>query len=494
MDITQEQLLETVDLMRKIGVDLQKYEVKSTPKEASKDIAKTLSAFSNGSGGWLIFGLSEKDGFAPVKDIDIKSLQDSIANICNEKMHPPVRPIISVHEIEGYPILVADIKEMRPMDKPCYVKQNGMYDGAFIRTGDGDRRLSHYEVDRLNDEHRQPRYDRDIVEDATIEDLDDSLLAALLQRERIVHARNFAQLPDEEALIKLNVIKKDAHGILRPTLAGLLALGGFPQQFFPRLNISFACYPGTNKSDVTEMGQRLIDSATLVGSVPFMIEDAIAAIDRNMRTGALIEGAFRKDVPDYPIVALREAIANALMHRDYSPQSHGTPVQIDMYIDRLEILNPGGLFGNVTIDMLGKDCVSASRNQFLANLLESIPYSDGQFVAENRGTGYQTIEAQMSDALMPPPTPKDTIGFFSLLFQKRHITPDERRFSSQESMRAIILGLLEDQGSISTGEVAKHSGKSKATVVKYINGMIEANVLEPTQPKGSTKQRYRLSH
>lgn len=61
-------------------------------------------------------------------------------------------------------------------------------------------------------------------------------------------------------------------------------------------------------------------------------------------------------------------------------------------------------------------------------------------------------------------------------------------------MRAIILGLLEDQGSISTGEVAKHSGKSKATVVKYINGMIDANILEPTQPKGSTKQRYRLSH
>ena len=122
MDVTQEQLQETIDLMRKIGVDLQKYEVKSTPKEASKDIAKTLSAFSNGSGGWLIFGLSEKDGFTPVKDIDIKSLQDSIANVCNEKMHPPVRPIISVHEVEGHPILVADIKEMRPMAMLCKTK------------------------------------------------------------------------------------------------------------------------------------------------------------------------------------------------------------------------------------------------------------------------------------------------------------------------------------------------------------------------------------
>ena len=219
---------------------------------------------------------------------------------------------------------------------------------------------------------------------------------------------------------------------------------------------------------------------------------AIAAITRNMRIGAIFEGAFRKDVPDYPIVALREAIANALMHRDYSSQSYGIPVQVDMYADRLEITNPGGLYGNVTLEMLGKDCISASRNQYLANLLESTPYADGTFMAENRGTGYQAIEAALSDALMPPPIPRSTIGHFSLAFSKRRITKSERRFSTGEAVTAVILGLLAEQNSISTSEVIKHSGKSRATVVKYINKLVAEEKLEPIEPAGSTKQRYRL--
>lgn len=163
-----------------------------------------------------------------------------------------------------------------------------------------------------------------------------------------------------------------------------------------------------------------------------------------------------------------------------------------MYVDRLEIINPGGLFGNVTMDMLGKDCISASRNQFLANLLESTPYGVGQFVAENRGTGYQTIEASLSEALMPAPIPRDTISFFSLTFGKRRISNDEMAMASSESVRSVVLGLLEKQKSISTTEVVKSSRWSRATVVKRLNEMIEQGTIETTEPKGSTKQRYRL--
>ena len=103
------------------------------------------------------------------------------------------------------------------------------------------------------------------------------------------------------------------------------------------------------------------------------------------------------------------------MHRDYSPLSQGTPVQIDLYVDRLEIINPGGLYGNVTINSLGKDGVSASRNQYLSNLLESTPYADGSFVAENRGTGFQVIVSELASALMPPPEPQNKSGGFSLV-------------------------------------------------------------------------------
>lgn len=154
--------------------------------------------------------------------------------------------------------------------------------------------------------------------------------------------------------------------------------------------------------------RRFLDAQTIIGPIPFMVEDALNAVTKNMRTGAVIGGAFRQD---YPRKAVREAIANALIHRDYSPDARGSQVQVNLYADRLEILNPGGLFGNVTIDTLGTVGISSSRNQFLSNILETTPYPGGGYVVENRGTGYQVIEEQLQAALMDPPKPLNTLTF-----------------------------------------------------------------------------------
>lgn len=492
MTLSGSELTEVIMLMRAIGVDLQKYEVKSNKRELTKDIARTLSAFSNGSGGYIICGISEKKGFAPVDGFDAQAIQDSLAHACNELLHPPIRPNIDVLLFEGHPVVVAAVPAMRPSDKPCYIKASDRYKGSYIRTGDGDMRLSPYEVDRLIDEHRQPRHDETIVENAELSDLDEALVQALLARERRIHSRNFAKLADKEALVRLGAIRPDGAGGFRPTIAGLMALGEYPQQFFPRLNVSFACYPGTRKSDVTVARQRLLDSATMVGPIPYMVEDAIAAVTKNTRSGALIEGAYRRDVPDYPTIALREAIVNALMHRDYSPLSLGTPVQLDLYVDRLEIINPGGLYGNVTIRTLGKTGISATRNQHLSNLLESTPYGDGSFVAENRGTGYQTIEAELAEALMPAPEPKDTIGAFYLTFYRRRVSRSEATLPVRDQVIATVMGLLAEQGSVSTTEVMRHCGRSRGTVIKYINELLSLGDLEAMERAGSTRQRYRL--
>ena len=352
--------------------------------------------------------------------------------------------------------------------------------------------MSPYEVDRLLDEHVQPRYDAEVIEDATIQDLDTDLVRGLLKRERRMHARNFAHLSDEEALRKLSILKPDDKGVLRPTLAGLLALGSYPQQFFPRLNVSFACYPGTTKAEALQGGRRLLDSATLVGPISVVVEESIAAVLRNTRIGAVIEGVFRKDVPEYPIVALREAIVNALMHRDYSPESRGMPVQLDLFTDRLEISNPGGLYGVMTIEMLGKEAASSSRNQFLANILESTPYGDGGYVAENRGTGYQAIEAYLLKSRMPPPVPYSTVNLFKLTFAKQSSIASELPGVSFGDLRSLILDALSKRDSITTAEIMKESGKSRPTVVKCINLMLGEGLLEPTQSKNSPKQRYKL--
>lgn len=494
--VTHAMVEDAVAQARRAQTDLQWFEIKASGRKLPSDITETLSAFSNTSGGLLILGLSEEDDFKPIKGFVAKNIQDALVQACNEKMQPPVRADIQIMEFESANIVVAYIPEIPPNTKPCRIKDRGEYHGSFRRTGDGDILMSSYEVDRILEEKHQPNYDSEVVLDSDLDDLDRGLVDGLLARERKNTPRVFGKLSDENALQSLRVIAKASDGRFHPTIAGLLALGNYPQQFFPRLNVTFTYYPGTTKADGLQDGRRYLDSATLVGPIPMMISDTLQAIRRNMRTGSIIEGAFRTDIPDYPEVAIREAVANALMHRDYSPEGRGAQVQVNMYADRLEILNPGGLYGPVTVDQLGEYGMSSTRNAFLSNILESTPYLDGsefKFVVENKGTGYAAIERSLADALMAPSIPKDNPGYFSLTFCKRRLLAGERRSLPTDEAKAAILSMLSGQESIRTKDLLDASGLSRPTVLRYLKELIAEGKVEQTEPGRSPKQRYRLT-
>lgn len=480
--------------MRQIGNDTQHYEVKEAARKLPESLIDTLSAFSNGDGGTIILGISEKNGFTPVEGFNARAMQEAVNAEC-EKLTPRVRPDIAIIPFEGVNVLAAEIPPMPRKDKPCYIATKGRYQGSYIRSGDGDRKLTQYEVDRLIEDHTQPTFDNDIVPDATIDDLDPMLVNQFLTHQRQRYPRLLATRDDQTILTNLHVIRRDDAGMARPTLAGVMAMGLFPQQFFPRLNITFTAFPGVTKAETVDDERRFLDAQTIIGPIPLMIDDALNAVTKNMRTGAVIEGTFRKDVPDYPRKAVREAIANALMHRDYSPDSRGSQVQVNMYADRLEILNPGGLFGDVTIDNLGKSGVSASRNQFLSNMLEATPYPGGGFVVENRGTGYQVIEEELQDALMPPPQPLNTLSFFSLTFDKRRVSSSERHSQHAHSsdVAEAIIEMLREHSSVSARDMMKASGLSRSTINNNLRRLINEGTIQQTEPGRSPKQRYRLS-
>ena len=487
----EEALPGLVERLRAIGSDASAIEVKASVGKLPKSVPETLSAFANGSGGILILGLDEAAGFAPAKGFQSDRIAETLAGTCADRMHPPLRPDIEVVPFEGAIVVAAQIEPLRPVDKPCYIKERGAYQGSFIRTGEGDRRLSAYEIDRLREEHRQPRWDEEVIPDASMNDLDEALVEALLARQRALRPALFRSGAPEEVLQRLRVVRSDETGALRPTLAGLLALGVFPQEFFPRLTVTFAVFPGTSKATVIHGRERMLDSRTLSGPIPKLVRDTVSAVAGNMRVGAVVEGAFRKDVPDYPLAAVREAVTNALMHRDYSDLARGTQVQVNMYVDRLEVLNPGGLYGTVTVATLGRPGISSARNQRLSALLEDVVYPDGGMVAENRGTGFATIEAELQHALMPPPIARDDITGFGLTFQRRHLTRDEGGGNLGTSVREAILAEVDRRGSISSREVMQASGLSRSSILNHIKALVEEGVLIPTEPGRSPRKRYR---
>lgn len=468
-------LEDVVKEIRDIATDTQRIEVKSS---VGKDILPTLSAFSNSGGGILIIGLSEREGFTVAKGFDASAAQNALVSRCNQ-MTPRVHPEIRIEPFEGSSVIVASVPEISAHEKPCYVTERGRYGGSFRRSGEGDQKLLQYEVDRLLEEQRPPRWDEDPVEEAELADLDSHVLNAFLESQRAIRPRTFAD-GQETALTRLKVLKDG-----KPTLAALLAMGEYPQEFFPRLTATFALFPGTSKGNIGT-GSRMLDSKSFAGPIHEIVENVVSAVRVNMREGGFIGEVYREELPDYPLVAVREAIVNALMHRDYSPQARGTQVQVNMFVDRLEIMSPGGLYGGVTLESLGTAGQSSTRNERLATFLES-PALPGGALAENRGTGIQVIQTALERALMPPAEMYNDLTQFTIIFRKRRVAPTERYATAYDKVKA----QLESQESASTTELMEKTKLSRTSIQRAINRLIEDGIAEPTEPPRSPRQRYR---
>lgn len=317
-----------------------------------------------------------------------------------------------------------------------------------------------------------------------MDDLDKTLFDGVIQRQKSLHPRLFASFDDEEIAINLRIAARDGAGTLRPTLAGLLALGTYPQKYFPRLTVTFAAYPEDGKASAG--GIKYLDSEKMAGPIPAIIADTVSAVQRNTRLGGVIIGAKRVDVPDYPPAAVREAVCNALMHRDYSELARGTQVQVNLYNDRLEFLSPGGLYGTVTSATVAEAGYSSTRNQYLADILESTPY-DGGFVAENRGTGFKLMKLELENNRMAAPVVRDSIAMFSLEFYRREAQPP------MESVYDEILSFVAENEPCSAGEISDGLNIPRSTTTYRLRKLVSENKLRRIGVERSRNQKYCLT-
>jgi ATP-dependent DNA helicase RecG len=173
-----------------------------------------------------------------------------------------------------------------------------------------------------------------------------------------------------------------------PTVAALLLFGRAPHHTLPQVQVKAARFRG---SDVSGF---IVDRAELSGAAGPLIEAVSQFVTRNMRVGGAIEGVYRRDVPEYPIQAVREAVTNAVAHRDYSLT--GQKVQVRMFDDRLEIESPGGLAGPVTLDTL--EVRRYSRNPRLAQAMYMLR------LVEEMGTGIRRIKRALAELGSEPPS------------------------------------------------------------------------------------------
>ena len=362
-----EALRNLVAKIKHLQCEMQTVELKAANKDCPTRLYDTLSSFANqDEGGVIVFGIDERKGFDVVGVYDAQDLQKKVTEQCNQ-MSPCVRALFTVCEIDDKVVVSAEIPGLDVAERPCFYRGTGRLKGAYIRVGDADEPMSEYEIYSYDAFRKRIRDDIREATGARRSFFDEEKLACFLQAVK-KDRKNLAKHVSDEEILELMGVTVNG----QPTLAGELCFSKYPQGAFPQLCITAVAVHST------------------------IIDDKGKRADRD----------------EYPLKAVREAILNALVHRDYSIHSENVPVRLEIYRNRMEIISSGGLYGKLTIDSLGK-VRPDTRNSALANILELMQ------VTENRYSGIPTIYHELQKAQLPPPAFCIRHGEFVVTFKSK---------------------------------------------------------------------------
>lgn len=415
-------IAQQIEWMRTSDSDNGRVEAKRVRDSLGKSFWESVSAFANTSGGLFILGLSEQDGFtADPKFNAAKIKKDLVAGFNTAPGNrPKVTPVprYRLHEVrfEGHELIAVEIDAMRDdpqlvSQMPCFVTDQHLAKGSYRREFDGDRRLNAYEIHELQTWMQPDKSDREIIADALYDDIDDVAVHTVIAAYRAEGSRVISTARNSDDLLRMiKVLDFDDQHTLKPTLAGILAVGRYPQQFFPQLFIDVTVHPSTTKSGSTA-GIRFLSRKRCDGPLPEAVEMAVTEVLGNLKTRYSEAGGTVTNEKEIPELAIREAIANAVMHRDYGHLARGEQVAVDIYPDRVEITNPGGLWGGRTEDNLA-DGRSVTRNEALASILSHLHNVRNERIAENQGSGIPAMIRSMTQHGLRAPIFKNNISSF----------------------------------------------------------------------------------
>ena len=482
----EQELHELIQSIQDRGCEEQTTEVKSAHQGCPEKLYDTISAFSNqSSGGTLVFGLDAKNGFAKVGVYDAQDLQKKVMEYC-EQMTPVVRPVFTVWSEDELVFVSAEIPPVDLADRPCFKTAKGRMQGSYVRVGDADKPMTEYEIYSYEAFRKKYRDDIRPAEGASQDVLDQKKVEEYMEKKR-QERPNLANMPEETQMELTGIVRGG-----RVTMTALLLFGLYPQAYYPQLSILATSVPGEEVGDVDDTGNRFLDTKRIEGTIPDMLDEALAFVRKNMRTATKIDAitGSRTDTPQYPMDAIREAVLNALVHRDYSFHTEGMPIQLTMYVNRLEITNPGGLYGRITVDQLGQ-VQPDTRNPVLVTAMETL----GE--AENRYSGIPTIRAAMKKYSLPAPVFQDSRGSF------RVILYHEARADSApgQKTKPEIVPPNDEKGLVDFCQIPRTRTEivnylaipsAQYTLRRYLDPLVQAGriLLELPEKPRSPKQRY----
>jgi len=401
--------------------------VEYQPEPDVEAMSETLVAFANSDGGTLVVGVDargRRTGEVYPDELE-KALLAAVG-----RCRPPVQTDWQQEETRAglvVMIRVARSPELHSLD-----------DGrVLIRAGAANRPLSGDQIRQLAATKSSGDYEVETIAGATRGDLDDEIIAEYLEK-RAERTRRPSKMPVDELLLEIGAL--DDHGW--PTVAGLLLFGANPQAFLLQSGLTFVRFVGTEprgQDGLAGYGRR----EEIGGSLARLVETTWSVLMEEMHIGAVVKGLEREEQTEYPPFAVREALVNAVCHRDY--RLRGRRVEIRKFADRLEIISPGGLPGFITLDNIVDE--HFSRNPRIVAGLYQWGY------IEELGLGVDRMIEEMTQAGHSPPDFKATPYTFTVSLsnvRQRPPTPRWERVMNERQAKA--LAYIRDHGRITNRE------------------------------------------
>lgn len=413
-------------------------------REYTDDLKYAVVAFANTDGGKVYIGINDDGSVQGVQDTDGTMLR--ITNMIRDVVRPDVTMFTecAVEEIDGQPVIVVNVQ--RGTARPYYLSGKGVRpEGVYIRQGASSVPASETAILNMIKETSGDCYEdaRSINQQLTFEKAD-----AFFAGRKVSFG--------EQQKRTLNIIGADG----TYTNLGMLLSDQCVH------TIKLAVFEGSKKTVFR-------DRKELTGSLLTQLENAYSYIDQFNRTRAEFEGLNRIDKRDYPAEALREALLNAITHRDYS---FSGSTLISIFDDRIEFVTIGGLVRGLSFNdiMLG---VSALRNQKLANVFYRL------HLIEAYGTGILKINESYADCNVKPQFEvtdnafKITLPNINYAGERKELPTAPVKIGRKSDRKEIVLQLAEKQGSITRKEVEAELSISQASAILLLREMVEFGLL-----------------
>ena len=433
-------------------VEGQELEFKRTVKNF-KDVGKTACAFANAFGGRIVIGVDDTGEVIGVPDDAIDPLQQRLEGAMQQVSPVPLHKI-TVEEMDGKRTVVVEVSQA---GQGTFCTHDGI---VYHRTGSvntklGGRTLQTYLMDRYILSFDEARSQADI------DDIDPDRLEGFLEKR--TPSLRFDAESLAEYLTNLNLAETNGGTSIKN--AALLFFARDIGRFVPQSEMKLVRFKGRDPVDI-------IDSKFVSGTITDLLKEAEDFIKRNTRTAFRIEGTEREEVPEYPQPVTREALVNALTHRDYFSRD---AVQINLFDDRMEFVSPGNLPTGLSVSILGT--ISKQRNPLTYRLMRDLG------LVEGLATGIPRIRSAMKDAGLPEPIFEELAGFFRVTLMNG--TGIDDIGLNERQVRA--LEHIEEDPTITAKAYEAMFGVSNPVAVADLNDLVKRGVLRKV---GKTRGAY----